>query len=138
MSEKTKILLVDDNAPYLRMLSANLKGMGFEVALTTNPLEALALAHQFRPDVMLLDVVMPQQDGGDLFNTVRADPVFKKTPILFVTAATTKVTYNNGMIFIPKPVKLDVLNAEIQKALGAGGAAVGSGDGDGRAVISDE
>ena len=120
MSGKTKILLVDDNAPYLRMLSANLKGLGFEVTSTTNPLEAPALARQFRPDVMLLDVVMPQQDGGDLYNTFRADPAFRKTPILFVTAAASGVTYNNGMIFIPKPLKLDILSAEIQKALSAG------------------
>ncbi len=120
MNGKTKILLVDDNAAYLRMLTANLHGLGFEVATTTNPLDALALARQFQPDVMLLDVVMPQQDGGDLYNTLRADPAFKRTPILFVTAASTKVTYNNGMIFIPKPLKLDVLIPEIQKALSAG------------------
>lgn len=120
MNGKTKILLVDDNAPYLRMLSANLKGLGFEVAVTTNPLDAPALAREFQPDVMLLDVVMPQQDGGDLYNTLRADPAFKKTPILFVTAASTRVTYNNGMVFIPKPLKLDILTAEIQKALSAG------------------
>ncbi|GDY23253.1 hypothetical protein LBMAG56_46000 [Verrucomicrobiota bacterium] len=119
MSEKTKILLVDDSAAYLRMLSANLNGLGFEVASVANPLDAPALARQFQPDVMLLDVVMPQQDGGDLYNTLRADPAFKKTPILFVTAACTEVTYNNGMIFIPKPLKLDVLSAEMQKALNA-------------------
>ena len=120
MSEKTKILLVDDSTAYLRMLTANLHSLSFEVASTANPLDALALARQFRPDVMLLDVVMPQQDGGDLYNTLRADPAFKKTPILFVTAASTRVTYNNGMVFIPKPLKLDILTAEIQKALSAG------------------
>lgn len=65
---KTKILLVDDNAQYLRMMSANLTSLGFVVASTANPLDAPALARQFQPDVILLDVVMPQQDGGDLYN----------------------------------------------------------------------
>ena len=119
MNHKTKLLLVDDNAPYLRMLSLNLKNLGFEVLATSNPLEAHRLAREFAPDVVLLDVVMPQQDGGDLFNVLRADPAFKKTPILFVTAASTKVTQNSGMIFIPKPVKMEILLAEIQKAMTA-------------------
>ena len=122
MNGKTKILLVDDNAPYLRMLSANLKGLGFEVAVTTNPLDAPALAREFQPDVMLLDVVMPQQDGGDLYNTLRADPALKNTPILFTTAANAgplAKDHPNRFTFIPKPLKLDVLAVEIQKATAA-------------------
>ena len=119
MNHKTKLLLVDDNAPYLRMVSLNLKNLGFEVLTTSNPLDAHRLAREFAPDVVLLDVVMPQQDGGDLFNVLRADPAFKHTPILFVTAAATTVTQNSGMTFIPKPVKMEILLAEIQKAMTA-------------------
>ena len=117
MNHKTKLLLVDDNAPYLRMVSLNLKNLGFEVLTTSNPREAHRLAREFGPDVLLLDVVMPQQDGGDLYNVLRADPAFKHTPILFVTAASTTVAQHNGMTFIPKPVKMEILLAEIQKAL---------------------
>lgn len=119
MNQKTKVMMVDDNAPYLRMLSANLKSAGFEVLALTDPNGARKAAREFAPDVMLLDVVMPQQDGGDLYNTLRADPAFKRLPILFVTAAVTAVTRNNGMVFVPKPVKMEVLLKEMQAEMNA-------------------
>ncbi len=119
MNQKTKVMMVDDNAPYLRMLSANLKSGGFEVLTLNDPLGARKAAREFAPDVMLLDVVMPQQDGGDLYNTLRADPAFKRLPILFVTAAVTEVTRSNGMVFVPKPVKMEVLLKEMQAEMNA-------------------
>ncbi|GDY23812.1 hypothetical protein LBMAG56_51590 [Verrucomicrobiota bacterium] len=123
MSEKTKILLVDDNAQYLRMMSANLTSLGFVVASTANPLDAPALARQFQPDVILLDVVMPQQDGGDLYNLLRSEPAFRNTPIFFVSCmGGNPYSHEKRLGFIPKPVKLDLLVHDIRNALSAPGA----------------
>jgi CheY-like chemotaxis protein len=71
------------------------------------------------PDLIILDVVMPTQDGGDLYKTLRAQAEFRHTPIIFITGAVDTPTYNNGMIFLPKTLKFAQITAEIQKALAA-------------------
>ena len=119
MSEKTKILLVDDNWNFLRMLAANLTKLDFVVASTTNPLDAPALARQFQPDVIFLDVIMPQQDGGDLYYLLRSEPAFRNTPIFFVSSGMRGKPYSHEerLGLITKPLKLDFVVQEIRNAL---------------------
>ena len=58
----------------------------YEVFCENNARQAIATAHTFQPDLILLDVVMPEMDGGDVAALLQADPVLKSVPIVFLTA----------------------------------------------------
>ena len=81
---------------------------------------ALAVARDFRPDLILLDVVMPKIDGGDVAAKIKADPDLQKTPIVFLTAIISKreaksVGHIDGLPFISKPVSLEDLKSASRK-----------------------
>ncbi|MDD5070441.1 MAG: response regulator [Candidatus Omnitrophica bacterium] len=66
-SEKTKIVVIDDEEGLLTLLKRGLMRPGrFDVAITSNPLEAETLCREFEPDILLLDVVMPQRNGPEI------------------------------------------------------------------------
>lgn len=84
---------------------------------------ALAAAEQFRPDFMLLDVMMPGLDGGNLASQLQASPKLKGVPIVFLTAAVTheEVRQRDGLVgglpFLAKPVNLQEVLACLQHHL---------------------
>ena len=77
----------------------------------------------FHPDLILLDILMPGKDGGELASDFQTSPKFAKVPILFLTAAATKkeVSANHGQIgglpFLAKPVDFQEVEANIKKLL---------------------
>ena len=82
-----RILVVDDEPSVTRNLKLNLEsGGGYEVLGENIPTNALAAARKFRPDLVLLDVMMPGMDGGDVAARLRAYPLFHDTPVIFLTA----------------------------------------------------
>lgn len=84
---RKRVLLVDDEEAYARMMKLVLEQTGlYEVEYETKPLKAIAKAREFKPDLILLDVIMPEMDGGDLANRLERDPVLKDVPIVFLTA----------------------------------------------------
>src|SRR5690349_753264 len=90
-AEKKRILIVDDEASITRLLKLNLENTGKYVVHAVNASEqALPIALEFHPDLILLDVVMPGLDGGYLASAVRAHPALNNIPIVFLTAAATK------------------------------------------------
>jgi len=113
MNTKKRVLIIDDEASFTRLLKLNLHHTGKYCAETVNdPVQALAVAREFRPDVILLDVMMPCMDGGELAQRLLASPKLKATPIVFLTAAVKRneVSSSQGRIgglpFIAKPVDL--------------------------------
>ena len=121
---KKRILLVDDEAAITRMMKRNLEATGrFDVLDVNNPLIALETARQFRPDLLLLDVMMPDMDGGDVAAAMADDPQLSNVPIIFLTAivSTKEVEPSGSMIgkhtFLAKPVKLNDLLACIDAHL---------------------
>lgn len=121
---KKKILLVDDEAGITRMMRRNLEATGrFEVLDINNSTIALETARQFRPDLVLLDVMMPDMDGGDVAAAFAEDQYLAKVPIIFLTAIVSKkeVEPSGSIIgnhtFLAKPVKLDDLLACINEHL---------------------
>ena len=125
---KKRILLVDDEAGITRMMRRNLEATGrFEVMDINNPTLAVETARQFRPDLVLLDVMMPDMDGGTVAADLAADPQLAKVPIIFLTAIVSRneVEPTGSMIgahlFLAKPVKLDELLACIDSQLGKAG-----------------
>ncbi len=84
--ECNKILMVDDEPDVLRILDKRLSLEGFEVISTTDGLEALSLAKVQRPDIIILDLHMPEIDGGELACRLSEDPHTEAIPILFLSS----------------------------------------------------
>ena len=84
--EPAQVLLVEDNADNLEMLSTYLRLRGFEVKAARNGLEAIAAARAGLPDIILMDVQMPEMDGLEATRRLRGDPALRLTPIIALTA----------------------------------------------------
>jgi two-component system OmpR family response regulator len=112
-SEQKRILVVDDEPSITRLLKLNLEQTGDYLVRTENDSKAAgAAAEQFRPDLILLDVMMPGLDGGEVASALRAHPAIQGVPIVFLTAAVTReeVRARHGLVggepFLAKPVNL--------------------------------
>jgi CheY-like chemotaxis protein len=117
-----RILVVDDEPSVTRNLKLNLEsGGGYEVLGENHATNALAAARRFRPDLVLLDVMMPGMDGGDVAARLRADPLFHETPIVFLTAiVSNKETdghekLSGGETFLAKPVDVGELKKSLEQ-----------------------
>ena len=122
--KKKRILIIDDEASFTRLLNLNLGCTGkYAVRAENNPPEGLAAVREFHPDLILLDVMMPQMDGGTLAAQLQSDSRFRQIPIIFLTAAVRKeeVRDRNGLIggfpYLAKPVDLKQLLVCIEKNL---------------------
>ena len=122
---KKRILLVDDEAGITRMMRRNLEATGrFEVLDLNDPARALETARQFRPDLVLLDVMMPEMDGGTVAAAFAEEPQLAQVPVIFLTAIVSKkeVEPTGSQIgshtFLAKPVVFSDLLACIDGQLG--------------------
>jgi two-component system OmpR family response regulator len=115
--EKKRILAIDDRPSNTRLVKLCLEQTNdYVVREENNPKAALSAAEEFLPHLILLDVMMPGMDGGELAASFRESPKLKTVPIVFLTATITKreVDAGGGRIggnaFLAKPVVLaDVL-----------------------------
>lgn len=82
---KKKILIVDDNTSYSSVLAAALKSKGYEVMAIDDSDQVLDLAEVFRPDVVLLDIMMPKMGGPEIRAEFLKRPSLQKTPVLYLT-----------------------------------------------------
>jgi CheY-like chemotaxis protein len=124
-TEKKRILVVDDQASDTRLLKLGLERTNDYVVREENDARAaLSVAEQFQPHLILLDVMMPVMDGGELAACFQAHPQLKAVPIVFLTAAVTKreVDAGRGRVagypFLAKPVVLSELVACVRQHLG--------------------
>ncbi len=123
---KKKILVVDDEASLTRMLRRNLEATGkYEVREENSGAHAYKTAREFQPDMIILDVMMPDMDGGDVAAKIQDDESLKHIPIVFLTAILKKEEVAEstgsdigGRTFLAKPVKVDDLIACIENHLG--------------------
>jgi len=122
---KTRILVVDDEPNLSGLVRLFLeKTNRFEVRVEDRSARALAVAREFRPDMVLLDVDMPGKDGGEVSREIQGDPVLRSTPILFFTSlishaeAGEREVVRGGMRFLAKPVNPNVLIRTIDRILG--------------------
>ena len=127
-TQPRRILIVDDEAGFTRLLKLTLEGTKRYVVKEENDgSRALATARIFRPELVLLDIVMPKMDGGDVARQITSDPILKSVKIIFLTAIVSQKEAGAGGIggfpFMAKPVSLAALTAMIEQTLGP---AVGS------------
>jgi two-component system, OmpR family, alkaline phosphatase synthesis response regulator PhoP len=118
-SSNPKILLVDDDPDILELLSYNLNKENFDTASALDGIQAIEIAKTFKPDLILLDVMMPRQDGIETARQLRQIPEFKDTFILFLTARAEEYTevaaFDVGADdYIVKPIKPRALVSRIK------------------------
>jgi DNA-binding response OmpR family regulator len=107
-SPNRKVLVVDDNANVRRLIKINLELDGYEVASAPDGVQGFALARSFQPDVMTLDVVMPNCDGLETLAAVRADERTKHIKVIVVSARASEADVRRGVdggadAYITKP-----------------------------------
>lgn len=122
--EKKRVLVVDDEPRFTRMLKLNLEKTGlYEVGAETKGTRVLDSARAFHPHLILLDVVMPDVDGGDIAQQIRTDDLLKGVPIIFLTAVVSRKetrtigTAHGGFVFLSKTISLNALIECIEKHL---------------------
>lgn len=122
--KKARILYVDDEVGAARLLKLNLEATGrYEVNIQNWPEDALDTARTFKPDLLLLDLIMPRMPGGNVVNAFEQDPVMKDVPIVFFTASVwrERVQEHDGIICnhpcLAKPAQLAEIAAFIDANL---------------------
>ena len=86
MSARIRIFVVDDEEDLTDLLHYQLGKAGFEVKFSNNPFEALGKARDFMPELIILDVMMPDLDGLQLLRMIRVDNLLQKVPVIMLTA----------------------------------------------------
>jgi CheY-like chemotaxis protein len=125
VKEQRRILIVDDDQESTHLIKILLEKIGRYFVLEEND---AAKAHQsarnFGPDLILLDIMMPQRDGGDIAAEIDADPGLQRTPIVFLTAMVTKAEAKAGLQIqghpvLAKPINIPELINRIEENLPA-------------------
>lgn len=114
---KKRVLVVDDEVGFTRLLKMNLEKSGqYEVMIENRSTKAILAAKLFKPDAIVLDIVMPEMDGGDVAAQIQADPQLGHTPIIMLTALVDQdetspgaVAQAGAMNVLAKPVNLELL-----------------------------
>ena len=118
----TKILIVDDETDILDFLSYNLRREGFDVVTASSGKEALELATRHRPQLIILDIMMPELDGVEVCRRLRSQREFDHTIITFLTAREEDISQIRaldvgGDDYITKPIKPQVFISRIKALL---------------------
>lgn len=117
-----RILLVDDEIDILEFIRYNLVREGYEVRTAPNGAEALRIAAEFRPHLILLDRLMPVMDGEQTCRAIRRDPSLKDTRIVFLSALGEEEQQLTGFDagaddYLTKPIKMKLLVSRLQAML---------------------
>jgi CheY-like chemotaxis protein len=123
VKERRRILIVDNDRNTTHLVKVLLEKTGHYLVLEENDATSThQSARNFRPDLILLDVVMPETDGGEIAAQIEADPEFHNTPIVFLTALVTRAEAKSGLSiqghsFLAKPVSIPELINAIEQHL---------------------
>lgn len=117
-----KVLLADDEPDILEILKYNLIKEGYQVITAQNGDEAIIKAQQTQPDLVILDMMMPGKTGMQVCEILRAQPQFKDTLIMFLTALSDEATQIKGLTtgaddYVSKPVSPNVFITKVQSLL---------------------
>ncbi len=113
-----KILIADDEPDILEIIRFNLEKEGYQVESAGNGIEALESAKKFKPDLIILDVMMPGRNGWEVCQQLRMYPDFKQTLIIFLTALSDESSEIKGLEsgaddYIAKPIRPNILLSKV-------------------------
>ena len=120
--DKKKILLVDDEEDIIATVSLRLEANGYEVATAVDGQDALDKARSLKPDLIILDLMLPKIDGYKICRMLKFDEKYKKTPIILFTARSQEEDMKMGEdvganAYITKPFEAQVLLDKIKELL---------------------
>ena len=119
--DKKKILIVDDEKDTLCILEKELTARGYSVIAADNGNDALSLAISERPDLIILDIWMPEMGGEEVAERLKEDTRIKDIPVIFLTCLFQKREEEEqghviaGKVFIAKPYSIEGLSDQIEK-----------------------
>jgi len=125
INDMRRVLIVDNDRDSTHLVKVLLEKTGrYLVSEENDPTRAHLSARNFRPDLILLDIVMPERDGGEIAAQIQADPELHNTPIIFVTALVTRAEAKTGLHidghpFLAKPINIPELINAIERVLPA-------------------
>jgi len=119
---KQTILVVDDERDLLDLIEYNLKKEGFEVLKAENGEQGIEIARENKPDLVLMDIMMPKMDGLEAVEIMRKDDELKRIPIIFLTARSDEKTEVEGLNkggddYITKPISTTKLVSRIKAVM---------------------
>lgn len=127
MKDKAKILLVDDDEDFVEATKLVLESKPYEVVVAYDGDEGLAKARQERPDLIILDIIMPVKDGFNAAEQLKKDPELRDIPVLMLTSFSQKVgetslSVSQGLTldtedYVDKPVSPEDLLKRVEKLL---------------------
>jgi CheY-like chemotaxis protein len=111
------ILVVEDDGATRDLLRMSLELEGYTVALAPNGAEGWRQLRSAAPQLLLLDIMMPEMDGAELLGRIRGDPVLSRIPVIVISAfgAMASAAASLAQEYVPKPFDLDVLLATIAR-----------------------
>lgn len=117
-----RILVVDDTPANIQTLTAILKEQGYQLSVATNGRQALERMEKMRPDLVLMDVMMPEMDGYEACQHIKASPSLRDIPIIFITAKTDTTDIVRGfelgaVDYVGKPFNAHELTARVRTHL---------------------
>ena len=112
-----KVLVVDDEPALLDVLAQVLADEGYAVATARDGEHALRQAERERPDLVLMDVMMPRLDGRDALRRLRVHPDLRAVPVILTSAGVPAAQVEPGVAFLRKPFDLDRLLALVARLL---------------------
>src|SRR5688572_22417683 len=120
--KNARILLIEDEPQNIQAVSAILKEQGYQTSVALNGQQGLDLLAHFRPDLILLDIMMPGLDGYEVCRRIKASKLWREIPVIFLTAMTDPNDIVNGfeagaVDYVPKPFNAPELLARVNTHL---------------------
>ena len=114
-----KILVVDDDPTIVKLLEGVLKAKGFEVLTASDGLDAMVQVKKSNPDLIILDIMMPEINGYEVCSNLKFNDRYKEIPIIILTSRDqeldTRISQMMGIDYMHKPLKRDDLLTKIEK-----------------------
>jgi CheY-like chemotaxis protein len=118
-----KILIADDEQDFLSLIKIRLEAAGYEVTTASDGIEALKQVEKIRPDMVILDILMPKLDGYEVCRLLKFDERYKSLPVVILSARAQDIDKEMGRLvradaYISKPINDQDLLETIKKQLG--------------------
>lgn len=119
------VLVVDDQPHIVRLIQVNLEKEGFQVVTAGDGVEGLRKAREIRPDLVILDVIMPRKDGFEVLRELKSDRELADVPVIMLTVKTHNADIVEGLkegaeLYLPKPFHPKELVALVKRVLETG------------------